>query len=75
MTMLRKILGYSLISLGVVGLFLPFIQGIALIALGFAVLHHQKIRKTLKSTAVKVHHIIKKAKNNRLNTKKYKSKL
>lgn len=37
-TLIRWILGVSLIAIGIVGLFLPFIQGIACIVAGVAVL-------------------------------------
>jgi exosortase/archaeosortase family protein len=46
---LRNITGISLIILGVLGLFLPFLQGILLIALGILVLKGHKINlRTLK---------------------------
>ena len=42
--MFPKILGILLIVLGIVGLFLPFLQGIAMILLGLALLGNKTAR-------------------------------
>jgi len=49
---LKKIAGIILIILGIVGLFLPFLQGIAMILIGATLLGNawllKKIRKAIK---------------------------
>lgn len=51
----REMLGIILVVLGIIGLFLPFLQGIAMIALGLTLLgvthlreHVAKIKDTVK---------------------------
>ncbi len=70
MTLIRNIIGYSFIALGVIGLFVPILQGIALILIGLAIINNPKIRHTF----IKIYHGIKKRKliNKHKLTKKYK---
>ncbi|HIH43047.1 TPA: hypothetical protein HA246_05365 [Candidatus Woesearchaeota archaeon] len=53
---IRSIAGYSLILLGIIGLFLPALQGILLILAGIYVLQHHKI----KHTFAKIYHVVRK---------------
>ncbi|HEX37719.1 MAG TPA: hypothetical protein ENG70_02525 [Candidatus Cloacimonetes bacterium] len=41
----KKIAGYSLIGLGIAGLFLPFLQGILFIILGLGLVENKKLNK------------------------------
>jgi len=41
----KKIAGYSLIGLGIAGLFLPFLQGILFIVLGLGLVENKKLNK------------------------------
>lgn len=45
---LKKIAGSFLIALGIIGLFLPFLQGILLIAAGLATLGNKKAIKVFE---------------------------
>ena len=45
---IKKITGYILISAGIIGLFLPFMQGIALIIAGATISENKKIIKLIK---------------------------
>ncbi len=58
MTLIRNIIGYSFIALGVIGLFVPVLQGIAFILIGLAILNKPKIRDNF----IKIYHGIKKYK-------------
>lgn len=51
---LRKIVGIIFITLGVLGLFLPFIQGVLLILLGLVLLGSKLARKKLNRLKVHV---------------------
>lgn len=50
--LLRKIVGWSLICLGIIGLFLPILQGVLLILVGLAFLgerkHFEWIKRKIK---------------------------
>lgn len=65
MSLLRDIIGYSFIVLGVIGLFVPVFQGIAFILIGLAILNQPKIRNNF----IKIYHEIKKYKINKNNKK------
>lgn len=46
--LVRKIIGYTLIGLGIIGLFLPFLQGILLILAGVVVLGGKRAGERMK---------------------------
>lgn len=52
---IKQIAGYSLIILGIIGLFLPGLQGILMILAGLLLLQHTKIKHTL----IKIYHVVK----------------
>jgi len=45
---IKKVLGILLILIGIVGLFLPFLQGIVLIILGISLVSPKLYRKIIK---------------------------
>jgi len=53
-TTLRRVAGIVFIGLGIVGLFVPFIQGILLIVLGAALLGSSMARKMLAKMHEKI---------------------
>ncbi|MBC8383382.1 MAG: hypothetical protein H8E22_06240 [Candidatus Cloacimonetes bacterium] len=44
-TPFKKIVGYSLLGLGIIGLFTPFLQGILLIAVGLGLIDNKKLNE------------------------------
>jgi uncharacterized membrane protein YbaN (DUF454 family) len=48
---LKKLLGILLIIIGIIGLFLPFLQGIVFITLGLVLLGNRKLLEKLKQFA------------------------
>jgi len=44
-TSFRKIAGYSLLGLGIIGLFTPFLQGILLIAAGLGLIDNKRLNE------------------------------
>jgi len=75
-SLIKKILGIFFIILGVLGLFLPFLEGILFILLGLALYHNESIkdvilnfRKKVKKWKIKDYGIPNNRKNNRINSK------
>ncbi len=52
--LLKKILGMILIIIGIVGLFLPFLQGFLFIATGVVLIGNKKLLKQLKKLHIKI---------------------
>ena len=44
-TPFRKIAGYTLLGLGIIGLFTPFLQGILLIAVGLGLIDNKRLNE------------------------------
>lgn len=57
---LKKILGIILIILGIVGLFLPFLQGLIFITAGIGLLGNKKLLYKLKRLLAKIRIFFKK---------------
>jgi|GEM_PF-3781314 len=57
---LKKILGVILIILGIAGLFLPFLQGIAMIITGIIFLGNHKLLAYLQNLKIKIVTLFKK---------------
>jgi len=69
----KKIIGIILIILGIAGLFLPFLQGIILIAIGLAFLGNKRIKRILKKYWEKIK--ARKKKNKALTSEKTPTKI
>ena len=52
---IRTIIGWSLIIVGIIGLFVPFIQGIALVIAGFVVLENKPVLNWINRIKEKWH--------------------
>lgn len=48
-SLIKKILGIFFIILGVLGLFLPFLEGILFVIIGLALFHDESIREYISS--------------------------
>jgi hypothetical protein len=55
-----KILGALIFSLGVIGLFLPLLQGIAMMILGLAMMGNRSAANALKGMKIKLKYIFSK---------------
>jgi hypothetical protein len=44
-TSFKKIAGYSILGLGIIGLFTPFLQGILLIAVGLGLIDNKRLNE------------------------------
>ena len=53
-TVLKKILGGILIIVGIIGLFLPFLQGLLMLAAGAALLHNHWLDGLIKKLKVRI---------------------
>lgn len=53
----KKVLGIILIVLGIIGLFLPFLQGIAMILVGIALLGGKPAIRRCKRLAMRLLHV------------------
>jgi len=51
---IKKITGIILIIIGIIGLFLPLLQGILLILIGLALFHNQNIKEYILKKVKKV---------------------
>lgn len=59
---LKNSIGFTCIAIGVIGLFLPFIQGILLITLGFSILECEKKHKLKEWVKAKIKPLLKRLK-------------
>jgi len=62
---LKLILGWTLVFLGILGLFLPILQGVLFLVLGFALLSTESewVRKKIDALAVRYPKLAEKLKN------------
>jgi len=56
----KKIAGYTLLGLGIVGLFTPFLQGILMIAAGLGLIENKKLNKIVYNFREKIYRIFRK---------------
>ena len=61
-TPFKKIAGYSLLGLGIIGLFTPFLQGILLIAAGLGLIDNKKLNELVDKLKKKYFPKLKKKK-------------
>ena len=54
LTFLKKLLAFILIFIGILGIFLPFVQGLFLIVLGVSIIGFDTIRKEILSVKEKI---------------------
>lgn len=56
----RKVAGYTLLGLGIIGLFTPFLQGILMIAAGLGLIENKKLNKIVYDFREKIYRMFKK---------------
>lgn len=61
-TPFRKIAGYSILGLGIIGLFTPFLQGILLIAVGLGLIDNKRLNELVDKLKKKYFPKLKKKK-------------
>ena len=61
-TPFKKIAGYSLLGLGIIGLFTPFLQGILLIAAGLGLIDNKRLNELVDKLKKKYFPKLKKKK-------------
>ena len=61
-TPFKKIAGYSLLGLGIIGLFTPFLQGILLIAVGLGLIDNKRLNEIVDKLKKKYFPKLKKKK-------------
>jgi len=61
-TSFKKIAGYSILGLGIIGLFTPFLQGILLIAVGLELIDNKRLNELVDKLKKKYFPKLKKKK-------------